>query len=96
MNVDLTIGQMARVERMIRELDPEDAVALYDLGQLNEVPEPEGLARTSHENLVILKDLVESGKLKPVIDRKYLLAETPEALRYTENGHARGNVVVTL
>jgi NADPH:quinone reductase-like Zn-dependent oxidoreductase len=54
------------------------------------------LSMPSHEDLVVLKDLVESGKLKPVIDRRYPLGETPEALRYIEGGRARGKVVITL
>jgi NADPH:quinone reductase-like Zn-dependent oxidoreductase len=54
------------------------------------------LSKPSHEDLVILKELVEAGALAPVVDRTYLLGETPEALRYIEGGHARGKVVVTL
>jgi len=54
------------------------------------------LSVPNHEDLVILKDLVESGKLRPVIDRKYPLHETPAALGYIEGGHARGKVVITL
>ena len=49
-----------------------------------------------HEELVVLKDLIEAGKVKPVIDRTYPLSETPEALRYLDEGHARGKVVITL
>ena len=40
--------------------------------------------------------LAESGELKPVIDRKFSLAQVPEAIRYLEEGHARGKVVVSL
>jgi NADPH:quinone reductase-like Zn-dependent oxidoreductase len=54
------------------------------------------LAMANHADLIVLKELVESGKLKPVVDKTYPLAETPEALRYIERGHARGKVVVTL
>ncbi|MFF3325088.1 NAD(P)-dependent alcohol dehydrogenase [Streptomyces sp. NPDC002889] len=49
----------------------------------------------SAQNLTVLTDLIESGKVTPVIDRTYLLAETPEAIRYQEEGRARGKVVVT-
>jgi NADPH:quinone reductase-like Zn-dependent oxidoreductase len=54
------------------------------------------LSKPNHADLVVLKQLVESGKLKPVIDRTCALSETPAALRYIEGGHARGKVVITL
>jgi NADPH:quinone reductase-like Zn-dependent oxidoreductase len=53
-------------------------------------------ARQSRQDLEILKELIESGRLSPVIDRSYPLRETPEALRYLEEGHARGKVVITV
>jgi len=39
---------------------------------------------------------MEAGKVTPVIDRRYTLSEIPEAIRYLEEGHARGKVVITL
>jgi NADPH:quinone reductase-like Zn-dependent oxidoreductase len=45
---------------------------------------------------VVLKELLESGKLRPVIDRRFSLSEIPDALRYLETGHARGKVVITV
>lgn len=48
------------------------------------------------EDLKTLKDLIEAGRLTPVIDRTYPLADTPEAIRYWERGHARGKVVITV
>jgi NADPH:quinone reductase-like Zn-dependent oxidoreductase len=48
------------------------------------------------EDLQFLKQLVEAGKLTPVIDRTYSLSEVPEAIRYLEEGHARGKVVITV
>jgi NADPH:quinone reductase-like Zn-dependent oxidoreductase len=54
------------------------------------------LSRANHQDLVVLKELVESGKLRPVIDRRFSLAAIPEALHYIESGHARGKVLVTL
>jgi NADPH:quinone reductase-like Zn-dependent oxidoreductase len=44
----------------------------------------------------VLKDLIESGKVRPVIDRTYPLAEAPKAIRYLEKGHANGKVVITV
>jgi NADPH:quinone reductase-like Zn-dependent oxidoreductase len=53
------------------------------------------LAKPSKEDLNILRELMETGKVKPVIDRRYSLSEVPEAIRYLENGHAQGKVVIT-
>jgi NADPH:quinone reductase-like Zn-dependent oxidoreductase len=52
--------------------------------------------KENHEDLLVLKELIESGKVTPVIDRTYPLIEVPEAIRYLEEGHARGKVVVTV
>jgi NADPH:quinone reductase-like Zn-dependent oxidoreductase len=54
------------------------------------------MASIEKDDLLLLKDLVDAGKLTPVIDRSYTLAETPEAIRYVEAGHARGKVVVVV
>jgi len=54
------------------------------------------LSVSNHDDLVVLKDLVESTKLKPVIDRAYPLGEVPDAIRYLEEGHARGKVAITV
>jgi len=54
------------------------------------------LAELNPRDLGVLADLMQTGKLKPVIDRRYPLAETAEALRYLEKGHARGKVVITM
>jgi NADPH:quinone reductase-like Zn-dependent oxidoreductase len=50
----------------------------------------------NHVDLVLLGQLVESGKVRPVIDRTYPLSGTPEAFRYLERGHTRGKVVITV
>jgi NADPH:quinone reductase-like Zn-dependent oxidoreductase len=52
------------------------------------------LAHNSTEDLLVLKQLIESGKVRPVIDRTYPLTQTAEAIRYLEEGHARGKVVI--
>jgi NADPH:quinone reductase-like Zn-dependent oxidoreductase len=53
-------------------------------------------SKPNRKDLVYIKELVESGKVKPVIDRQYPLSEVPEALRYLGEGHARGKVVITV
>ncbi len=50
----------------------------------------------NNEDLVVLKEFVESGKVTPVIDRTYPLSETPEALAYVEEGHTQGKTVITV
>ncbi len=54
------------------------------------------LKKSNKEDLVVLKELLEAGKVAPVIDRRYPLSEAAEAIRYLEEGHARGKVVITL
>ena len=54
------------------------------------------VAKPSQEDLTFVAGLLESGKLTPVIDRCYPLAEVPEAIRYLEAGRARGKVVITV
>jgi NADPH:quinone reductase-like Zn-dependent oxidoreductase len=51
---------------------------------------------TKQEDLAVLRDLIATGKVTPVIDRTYKLSGTAEAMRYLEEGHARGKVVITL
>lgn len=54
------------------------------------------LALPSGKDLLVLKELIETGKLKPVIDITFPLSETPAAFRYLEKEHARGKVVITI
>jgi NADPH:quinone reductase-like Zn-dependent oxidoreductase len=54
------------------------------------------MAKHSKEDMVVLKELVEAGRLTPVIDRTYPLCETADAIRYLEQGHARGKVIITM
>jgi len=54
------------------------------------------ISKENHEDMLALKELIESGKLTPVIDRTYPLSQVPEAIRYLEEGHARGKVAITV
>jgi NADPH:quinone reductase-like Zn-dependent oxidoreductase len=54
------------------------------------------ISKEDHEYLIALAELVEAGKVTPVIDRNYPLSEVPKAIRYLEEGHARGKVVITV
>src|SRR5881227_2527860 len=54
------------------------------------------MADANGKDLTILADMMQSGKLKPVIDRTYKLNEVPAAIAYLEEGHARGKVVITV
>ena len=54
------------------------------------------LAELSQVDLTILNDLMQAGKVTPVIDRRYSLSEVAEAIRYVEVGHARGKVTITV
>lgn len=54
------------------------------------------MAQTNQKDLTFLADLMQSGKLKPIIDRSYKLNQISEAIRYLEEGHARGKVVIAV
>ena len=54
------------------------------------------MAKMNKDDLNCLRELMEAGTVRPVIDRRYSLREVPEAIRYLKEGHARGKVVITL
>jgi len=54
------------------------------------------IARITKEDLTILGELMSTGKVTPVIAKRYGLNEVPQALRYLEEGHAQGKVVITV
>ena len=54
------------------------------------------LAELNKKDLTVMGDLMQSGKVTPVIDRTYKLSDAAEAVRYLEQGHARGKVVLTV
>jgi len=62
---------------------------------VSQLPRLRDLTATK-DPLGVLKELIAAGKLRPVIDRTYPLSEVPEAIRYLEEGHAQGKVVITV
>jgi NADPH:quinone reductase-like Zn-dependent oxidoreductase len=54
------------------------------------------LSKENHEDLIVLKELIEAGTVTPVIDRTFPLTEVPKAIRYLEERHVRGKVVITV
>jgi NADPH:quinone reductase-like Zn-dependent oxidoreductase len=54
------------------------------------------MAKPSKEDLAIIGNLMQTGKVTPVIDRRYSLSEVPEAICYLEQGHARGKVIINV
>lgn len=54
------------------------------------------IAKSSQEDLALVGELIASGKLKPVIEKRYSLSEVPDAVRHVEEGHARGKVIIQI
>jgi NADPH:quinone reductase-like Zn-dependent oxidoreductase len=56
----------------------------------------QGLATENQQDMLVIRELLETGKIVPVIDRTYPLSQTAEAIRHLETGHAQGKVIVTV
>ena len=54
------------------------------------------VAKANGKDLVALKELIEAGKVTPVVDKAYPLSQVPEAIRHLEEGHARGKVAINV
>jgi NADPH:quinone reductase-like Zn-dependent oxidoreductase len=80
-------GSMARLFQLLL-LGPWYSMTGNEMGVM--------MARITKTDLVVLKDLLEAGKVVSVIDRRYPLSGVADALRYLEEGHARGKVVITV
>jgi NADPH:quinone reductase-like Zn-dependent oxidoreductase len=63
---------------------------------VSQLPTPKFSMPDKKNQMVVLKQLIETGKLTPVIDRTYSLGEVPEAIRYLEEGHAQGKVIISV
>jgi NADPH:quinone reductase-like Zn-dependent oxidoreductase len=63
---------------------------------VSQIPTPNFSTLDRKNQMVILKELLEAGKITPVIDRTYPLSKVPEAIRYLEEGHVQGKVVITV
>jgi NADPH:quinone reductase-like Zn-dependent oxidoreductase len=83
-----------KANRWISPLGHIASVGLASLGARQKVVF--FVAKFNREDFVVLRELLEAGKVTPVVDRQYGLSELPEALRYLGEGHARGKVVITM
>jgi NADPH:quinone reductase-like Zn-dependent oxidoreductase len=86
---DLILDAVGKTSKSVgkKALNPNGSYVTVD-GQ--------GIAKIRMEDVIFLKDLLESGKIKSVIDKRYTLEQIPEAHRYVEKGHKKGNVVITV
>src|SRR5438034_1876234 len=68
--------------------------------QVDEPVQPQRLAAVivseNAADLLALAQLIESGKVTPVVDKTYPLSQAPDAIRYMQHGHARGKIVITV
>ncbi len=81
-------------KRKSSQLKVQCKTALTPNGKYTSVDD--GSPKLHSEDLILLKELVEAGKIKPVIDRCYPLEQMVEAHRYVDQGHKKGSVVITV
>ncbi len=86
----LVIG--GEIPQVIQTLLFARLISRFDTRKINFM----GIASLNPADLALLKDLLEQGKLKPIIDRTYPLEQAAEAMQYVEGGHARAKVVITI
>jgi NADPH:quinone reductase-like Zn-dependent oxidoreductase len=63
---------------------------------VSQLPDPSFSMPSKSDSMAILKEFLEAGKFTPVIDRTYPLSEVPDAIRYLEEGHAQGKIIITM
>jgi NADPH:quinone reductase-like Zn-dependent oxidoreductase len=93
-NATLVLVGGPKTNRWIGPLSHVIKVRLASLGASQKVVF--FVAKFNREDFVVLQELLEAGKVTPVIDRRYELSDVPEALRYLGEGHAQGKVVITV
>jgi NADPH:quinone reductase-like Zn-dependent oxidoreductase len=91
-------GVVAAVGHEVTRFQPGDEVFGTGQGTFAEYARAaeSKLATQNHQDLIVLTELIEAGKITPVIDRTYPLSEASKAIRYLEQGHARGKIVITV
>ena len=90
------LGVLRDGERSIFERWTDNEPLPRDIRAFMRQPQLLMLTKANQADVVFMKTLLEAGKVTPVIDRHYPLSEVPEALRYLEEGHARGKVIITI
>ena len=78
------LGPLGHIARMKLRAKPGSRKAVFFI------------AKPNRADLDVLRELLEAGTVKPVIDRRYELSDVAEALRYMGEGHAKGKVVITV
>jgi NADPH:quinone reductase-like Zn-dependent oxidoreductase len=63
---------------------------------VGQLPKPNFQLSNKKESMAVLKDFLEAGKITPIIDRTFALSDVAEAMRYLQEGRARGKIVITV